>query len=123
MSSSISIDSKKSALEQKLEKTASILEKTYPEQTTGAMEDYAKALETLGNTKDYMTEPLIQKLKRLYVLPNRQEHNEMLEDLHNLIEFMYEMRINEHLKKKAKQPKSKTPWAVLAVIAVIYLLK
>jgi hypothetical protein len=131
-------DSKKSPLEIKVERAATILEKTVPEQTLGAMEDYARALEALADAgsdsamNDIHLVPLVQTLRRLYATPTRGEHNAMLIELHDFKEFLYEARINTLLEERKKNlgevPKSETkiktwPWVIVSVIALIMLFK
>lgn len=124
-------DSHKSSLELKIDKTANILERTHPEQTTDAMADYAKALAILGNETHFGAQPVIIALKRLYVYPNRKEHNKMLIELHNFREFLYETRIDDQLEKRQQKknlgedkPKpSNWPWLLIIAISLIVLLK
>ncbi len=123
-------DTKKSPLELHLEKAATILERTHPEQTSDAMSDYAAALAALGPSKDPMVVSIEDQLKRLYIYPNRKEHNTLLIDLYDLKELLYEARINEELSKRDKEKNlgetTKTrqwPWFLVAAIALFVLFK
>jgi hypothetical protein len=123
-------DTKKSPLEKKIETASKILERTHPEQTADAMADYASALAALGNNKDMRVTYIIDGLKRLYVYPNRPEHNKLLVDLYDLKELLYETRINQNLEGKNKNPnlgeeaKPKNwPWLLISLIALFVLFK
>jgi hypothetical protein len=122
-------DTKKSPLEKKIEIASKILERTHPEQTADAMADYASALATIGGSKDARIRFIIEALKRLYVYPNRPEHNQLLVELYDLKEFLYESRINAHSEERKKtnlgeesKPKN-WPWLLISLVALFILFK
>ena len=124
-------DDRKSPLELKIEHVTKVLAITHPEQTADAMADYAKALRIISNSKEYRVQPLIEQLKRLYIYPNRPEHRKMLIELYDVKEQLHEERLNKISLDKPKartnlgdgKKPSQLPWLVIAVIAVIVLLK
>ena len=128
-------DEKKSKMERLLDKTIASLERTHPEQTTDAMEDYAKILRLLSPVShDYRIKPITTALKRLYIYPNRSEHNEVLLEIHDLKEMLHELRINSILtrheaskvarKSLGDVSKTKTwPWLAIIVVALLIILR
>jgi hypothetical protein len=130
-------DEAKTKEEVLLDKAIAALERTHPEQKIDAMADYLVALRYLEQIKSIETKPLVTSLKRLYIYPNRPEHNEFLIELHDFKEILHETRIHTILttkessklaQKGAKQlgegqgPK-KWPWVLMALLVLIFLLK
>ena len=130
-------DTAKSNDEIQVDLAIAAVERTHPEQITDAMGDYAVALQHLSKVKDMEIKPIIKSLRRLYVYPNRQEHNEFLVDLHDLKEVMQELRIDLVLstREKAKLAQSgakqlgeaggskKWPFFLVMAIALFILFK
>jgi hypothetical protein len=128
-------DEKKSKIERLLDKSISSLEQTHPEQTSDAMEDYVKVLRILSPvSNDYRVKPITVALRRLYIYPNRPEHNEMLLELHDLKETLHELRVNsiltnEETSKVARKSLGNTlnprtwPWLIIAAIAIFVILR
>lgn len=101
-------DKDKSQLEVSIEKCIEILSRTYPEQVQDAMEDYVKVLVLLRKQEDWRVLDIVDQLQRLYVYPNREEHNHMLNDVHELKEELHEERVQQSLLKQNKEPEPKT---------------
>lgn len=128
-------DETKSKLEQLLDSSIATLERTHPEQTSDAMSDYVKVLQTLSPVSDdYQVKPITDLLKRLYVFPNRKEHNKLLLVIHEMKELLHELRINEALttqeaskiaeKGLGNMTKlSSLPWLVISAIAIFIILR
>jgi len=130
-------DEVKSKDEKLIDKAIAAVERTHPEQITDAMGDYAIALQHLSQVGDLEIKPIIDSLKRLYVYPNRPEHNSFLIDLHDLKEVMQELRIDAVLatREKAKLARrgvkqlgeaggsKKWPFFLVMAIAIFILFK
>jgi hypothetical protein len=128
-------DEKKSKIERLLDRAISSLERTHPEQTSDAMGDYVKVLRLLSPiSNDYRVKPITVALRRLYIYPNRPEHNEMLLELHDLKETLQEHRVNSVLTRKetskiarkslgdASKPRT-WPWLIISAIAIFVILR
>jgi len=120
-------DDQKSRVERLVDRVISDLERTYPEQTADSMSDYIKVLKILSPiSSDFRIKHVIDLLKRLYVYPNRPEHNALLLEVHDLKEMLHEMRINNSIDKEGlgdtKNPKI-WPWLVVSALAIIFLLR
>ena len=100
-----SFDKNKSLLEKKIEQCINILTRTYPEQLQDAMQDYLKIILILNPIKqnDWRVISLLSRLDRLYVYPNRKEHNELVNEIHEVKEELHEARIQKNLEKHALQ--------------------
>ena len=124
----INFDDRKSKVEKLLDRVVDSLERTHPEQTEDAMSDYANVLRILSPiSEDINIKPITDMAKRLYVYPNRPEHNELLVEVHDLKEMLHEMRIDSTLKENTdlgdtENPKM-WPWLVISAIAIIFLFK
>jgi len=121
-------DSKKSRIERLLDRVIESLARTYPEQTSDAMSDYATVLRILSPvSSDMRIKPVTDLLKRLYVYPNRPEHNDLLLELHEIKEMLHEFRINDALTGEkglgAAEKLKIWPWLVVSALAIIFLLR
>lgn len=129
-------DESKSKIERLLDRTIEILERTHPEQTADAMSDYTRVLGLLSPVADdYQIKPITVLLKRLYVYPNRPEHNELLIEVHELKEMLHELRINESLTRKeaskiARKGLGSTvfsvktwPWLLVAAVSIFIIMR
>lgn len=97
-------DKDKSSLEITIERAIDILSRTYPEQIHDAMTDYVKVLSMIRPYKDWRVFNIIDKLERLYVYPNRSEHNSMINEVHELKEELHEERVQKSFLKKRQEP-------------------
>jgi len=66
------------------------------------MGDYMKVLVMLKSFKDWRVQPIRDLINRLYIYPNREEHNELLTEVHDLKEELHEERINKTMTEKAR---------------------
>jgi len=94
-------DKSKSRDERIVEKAVVVLENTHPEQTADAMGDYVSVICILNNVKDKNRVAEIQTmLKTLYMRPERNLHNNLLIELHDLKEELHEARIKTVVDKQ-----------------------
>jgi hypothetical protein len=110
-----------------LEQALEILNSTIPEQTEDAMEDYINVIRILKKSNDFRLQHGINVLKRLYIYPNRKEHNNLLSDLHEFKEEMMEERLEKILDDKSLSGTEKKGtslvWLFLIIAGLLYFLK
>lgn len=123
-------DDYKTKLEKRTDSAISILSHTYPEQKTDAMEDYMKVLVMYKPIDDWRVQPIRNLLDKLYVYPNRKQHNELLSLVHELKEELHEERISKTLANSAaktqlgeeRKPKNKTNYLIAAVVLIVLII-
>lgn len=121
------IDQHKSRLELDVSRVASLLANTIPEQTFDAMSDYILALVEAQKNPDWRLGSVVSKLKKLYLYPNREDHNKLLMEIGDLQEELSEERINKVLESRSKKLKKlgeidssqKKPWLVVLATGII----
>lgn len=124
------VDHAKEANEKLLEKAVEVLSHTIPEQKVDAMKDYHKVMRTLERGDDWRFKPILAKLQMLYMYPGRKLHNEMIVELHELLEELREKRINQMIENQRKKDlgevslssgKVASSWPLLLLLGVVVL--
>ena len=121
------IDQHKSRLELDVLRVANLLANTIPEQTFDAMSDYILALVEARKNPDWRLGSVVSKLKKLYLYPNREDHNKLLMEISDLQEELTEERINKVLEGRSKKLKKldgvdsnqKKPWLVVIATGIV----
>ena len=121
------IDQHKSRLELDVLRVANLLANTIPEQTFDAMSDYILALVEARKNPDWRLGSVVSKLKKLYLYPNRKDHNELSMEISDLQEELTEERINKVLEGRSKKLKKldgvdsnqKKPWLVVIATGIV----
>ena len=121
------IDQHKSRLELDVLRVANLLAYTIPEQTFDAMSDYILALVEARKNPDWRLGSVVSKLKKLYLYPNRKDHNELSMEISDLQEELTEERINKVLEGRSKKLKKldgvdsnqKKPWLVVIATGIV----
>mgnify|MGYP003655307571 CR=1 FL=1 len=108
-------DKAKTDFEKRIDNIIQILSHTYPEQREDAMSDYVRALQVIKPVNDWRAQELIDKLRRVYTYPTRQEHNSLIEYVHDLKDELHENRIKSVLQGTGSPP-------VLWIAAILLLL-
>jgi len=94
------VDHAKQTQEKLLEQAVAILSHTIPEQKVDAIGEYHRVIQILKKGNDWKIQPILTQLQMLYMYPGRNLHNEMLSDLHDLLEEVREDRINKVIEKQ-----------------------
>ena len=108
-------DDAKTDFEKRIDNIIQILSYTYPEQREDAMSSYIRAIQVIKPVSDWRAQELIYTLRSVYTYPTRQEHNSLLEDIHDLKEDLHENRVRSVLQG-AGSP------SILWIAAILLLL-
>mgnify|MGYP001493660939 FL=1 len=99
------VDQHKSRLELDVSRIANLLANTIPEQTFDAMSDYILTLVEARKIPDWRFGSIVSTLEKLYVYPNREDHNKLLIEISDLQEELSESRIDKVLENRSKKLK------------------
>ena len=121
------VDQHKSRLELDVSRIANLLANTIPEQTFDAMSDYILTLVEARKIPDWRFGSIVSTLEKLYVYPNREDHNKLLIEISDLQEELSESRIDKVLENRSKKLKKlgevesspKKPWLVMLAVGIV----